>query len=312
MKSNCILVLGKHGQVSSAIRDLDHPIKGIQKFVFLSRKEIDFSVNFNDKFLYFIDRYKPCLVINAMAYTAVDKAEEEQQTAMKINGYSLYFISKICGERGIPLFHLSTDYVFNGINKNSWTPYDQRNPLGIYGLSKLFGEDLIKSNIRNFQTKAIIFRVSWVFNDKGKNFVRTILDLTKNNNFIKIVNDQIGGPASAKSIAKAFLDLLEPAINDFHPIQGNNHKFPWGVYHFQGEPKVSWFQFGEEIISLAKEKDLIKKDFKINPIKTANFPTACQRPLNTRLDCSETISKLGLNIPFWKDDLRPIIKNWGT
>ncbi len=309
MKSDIVLVLGSSGQVSNAIKDLDHEIKNTKEFIFLSRNELDLSFNIKDKFISITNKYKPCLVINAMAYTQVDKAEDEKKIAMQVNGYSMHYISYVCGIKKIPLFHLSTDYVFDGVKSDDWLPSDRVNPLGIYGLSKYFGEELIKSNVLKFNTKALIFRVSWVFSNKGKNFVKTILKVSQKNEEIKIVNDQIGGPTSAKSIAKCLLDITDSAVKDSHPVYGDSKGFPWGIYHFQGEPKVSWFEFGGEIISQALISGLINKSVKITPISTDKYPTPCKRPLNSCFNCESTYSNLGLNMPYWLDDLKLIIND---
>ena len=217
--------MGSNGQVSNAIKDLDHKIKNFEDFVFLSRKELDLSFDIKDKFNSIIDYYQPSLVINTMAYTQVDKAEDEKEIAMQVNGYAMHYISYICGIKKIPLFHLSTDYVFDGDKSNDWLTSDHPNPLGIYGLSKLFGEELIKSNVLKFNTRVLTLRVSWIFSNKGKNFVKTILKISKKNQEIKIVNDQNRGPTSAKSIAKCMLDMIDFAINNTHPLLGDSHSF---------------------------------------------------------------------------------------
>lgn len=304
-----VLVLGESGQVAKAIKELNHPLKNFKNFIFLSRKDIDFSVNIQNKFTNLIKFHKPCLVINTIAYTAVDKAEDDIETAMLVNGYSLHTISKICGIKKIPLFHLSTDYVFDGNKASKWLPDDPTRPLGIYGLSKLFGELFVKNNIENFGTKAIILRVSWVFSNKGNNFVKTILNLAKVKEEISIVNDQIGSPTSAKSIANALIDIIDCAINNTHPIKGEKDNFPWGIYHFQGLPNVTWYSFGKEIVNQGVKFNLLERKVKIKPIKTLEYPTICKRPTNTCLDCSSTSSNLGINMPSWKEDLTLVIND---
>jgi dTDP-4-dehydrorhamnose reductase len=229
-----------------------------------------------------VDRIKPDVVINAAAWTAVDKAESETQSAFRINAAAAGEIAGACAASGARLIHLSTDYVFAG--DNGGMPLDETAPVSpqnVYGASKLAGEELVSANF----SSAVILRTSWVYSSHGTNFVKTMLRLGETRNAVGVVDDQIGGPTPASSIASACLALARRADG------------PGGVYHFQGAPAASWADVAEAIFSAAR------KSVSVNRIRTADYPTPAKRPLYTVLNCSKILRDYGIIAPDWRADI---------
>jgi dTDP-4-dehydrorhamnose reductase len=303
-----VLVIGLQGQVASALQRLAPALLPQRPLVMASRPELDLAApDFAERLAALLRDLQPALVINAAAYTAVDRAESEPELAMAVNGYAVGAMARACAERAIPLFHLSTDYVFDGSGEQPWAPGDITAPLGLYGASKLLGEQLLQQAVREQGLRALVLRVSWVFGQQGANFVRTMLRLAGERNELKVVADQVGGPTSAESIARALLQLVEPALANIHPLRGDGTPFPWGIHHLQGQPATSWHGFAAEIMRQAVELQLLERAPVVTPISTAAFPTTAQRPANSRLDCSSAELELGLALPAWREDLRAFL-----
>lgn len=235
-----------------------------------------------------IHAHAPRAVINAAAYTAVDKAEEDQATAMRVNAEAPGAMARACASLGIPLVHISTDYVFDGSGAKPQQPSDPVAPVNTYGQSKLAGEDAI---VQAGGTYAIL-RTSWVVSAHGANFVRTMLRLSETRDALNIVDDQIGGPTCAADIAAACLAIVDQLLAD--PVKS-------GVYHFSGAPDVSWKNFAEAIFAAAG------RTVAVTSIPTSDYPTPAQRPLNSRLDCSATEATFGISRPDWRAGLHDIL-----
>jgi len=306
-----IVVLGRSGQVASALQLLAPQWLPQRPLVALGRPELDLaSPFFAERFAAVLMQYQPALAINAAAYTAVDRAECEPELAQRVNAEAVGAMARLCGSQGIPLLHLSTDYVFDGSGESPWRPDDRTAPLGVYGASKLDGERQIAAAVLHQGTRALVLRVSWVFGQQGINFVRTILGLAEERNELKVVADQLSGPTSAESIAWALLQLAEKAIANRSPLAGKNMPFPWGTYHFQGQPVVSWYEFAKIIMAEAHMLKIIKQKPQVIPIPSTGFSTLADRPANSRLDCQSTIKQLGLELPQWQDDLTKCLLSW--
>ena len=227
-------------------------------------------------------------VINAVAYTAVDKAEEEAELANTINGTSVGRLAEACAATGTPFVHISTDYVFPGGGEAPWTPGDATGPLGAYGASKLLGEEAIgKFAAHPFVT----LRTSWVFSAHGGNFVKTMLRLGAERDALTIVADQIGGPTPAADIAKACLTIARGLLGGK----------PGGTHHFSGAPDVSWADFAREIFAQAN----VSCD--VTDIPTSAYPTPAKRPLNSRMDCSALEATFGIKRPDWREGLARVL-----
>ena len=275
-----ILVFGNSGQVATELQRR-------QDVVALGRDKvdlIDLSV-VKDA----INTYKPRAVVNAAAYTAVDKAEAEASLAMAVNCDAPIAMAEACLERNIPLVHISSDYVFSGAGMSSWAPLDEPNPINMYGHSKLAGEN----GIRSSGAVHAVLRTSWVFSAHGSNFVKTMLRLSNERDILQVVSDQIGGPTPASDIAEACLHIAEALKTD----PGKT-----GTYHYSGAPDISWAEFAKEIFVQSN------RSVRVDPILTADYATIAARPCNSRLDCSGTEQVFGLARPDWRIGLQSILK----
>jgi len=286
-----ILITGAQGQIGKELVT----VANTQGFAVIAagRNELDITELENVK--RYIQSNAPALVINAAAYTAVDKAEEEQNIAYAINRDGVANLAKACKEKNIPLLHISTDYVFDGSQGDDYQESDAVSPLGVYGVSKWQGEEAIRDEL----AKHIILRVAWVFGAQGNNFVKTILRLGKDLDELNMVADQFGGPSPAKNIAETLIILVE---------QYQKHKtLEWGTYHYCGSEKTNWCEFAKEIFKQAKEQELIEKEIKVNAITTAEYPTPAARPANSMLDCSKLKNTFDIEMPNWKEALNQML-----
>ena len=229
-------------------------------------------------------------VINAAAYTAVDKAETDEETAALVNGAAPTAMAQAAAAKGIPFVHISTDYVFDGSGDAPWTVDAATGPLGVYGQTKLDGEDGVRAAGGQFA----ILRTSWVFSAHGNNFVKTMLRLGAERDRLTIVADQIGGPTSAADIAGACLTMARMLAKG----QGTP-----GTYHFSGGPDVSWADFAREIFAQATLTP------EVIDIPSSEFPTPAQRPGNSRMDCSALDTAFGIPRPDWRDSLKSVLSD---
>ena len=232
---------------------------------------------------------RPAAVINAAAYTAVDRAESDQGTARLVNAEAPSAMARACAELGIPLVHVSTDYVFDGSGAAARAENAPTGPLGVYGQTKLDGERLIAAAGGQWA----VMRTSWVFSAHGTNFVRTMRRLGAERDRLTIVADQVGGPTPAADIAAALLAMARAMIAD--PSKG-------GTYHFAGAPDVSWADFAREIFTRSGLSP------QVVDIPTSAYPTPARRPLNSRLDCSAISRDFGIPRPDWREGLDRVIQ----
>lgn len=275
-----ILIFGSSGQVATELG------RYAPDATFLDRAACDLSDPGNcvDAILY----HKPRAVINAAAYTAVDKAESEEELATLINGAAPMQMARTCEGLKIPLVHISTDYVFDGTGDAARLPNEATAPVNAYGRSKLVGEE----GIRASGCVHAIMRTSWVFSSHGNNFVKTMLRLSETRDSLNVVGDQIGGPTPARAIAYAANAMAEALIAD--PTRT-------GTYHFAGQPDASWADFAREIFRQAG------RSVTVNDIPTTDFPTPAKRPLNSRMNC-ESLKNFTLVRPDWKAALTDVLK----
>ena len=276
-----ILVFGKTGQVATELQSHKDVLA-------IGRDQADLSVPTTCTEA--IRRYKPRAVINAAAYTAVDKAESEEHLANKINGDAPGAMASACADLDIPLVHISTDYVFDGTGTKPWSVTDTSNPQNAYGRSKLKGEQAILAS----GCVHAILRTSWVVSAHGNNFVKTMRRLSETRDRITVVDDQIGGPTCARDIAQTCFSMAEQLIKD--PSKS-------GIYHYSGQPNVSWCQFANAIFEQMDCKTIA------SPIPTTEYPTPALRPLNSRLDCEAVEDTFEMARPFWRDGLEEILRD---
>jgi dTDP-4-dehydrorhamnose reductase len=283
-----ILILGCKGQLGRCLNDqltnTDHEV------IYTSREQIDiadFEVT-KRKILEFF----PDLIINATAYTAVDKAEQDQKTANLINHLAVKNIADICNQLKCWLIHVSTDYVFDGNSKVPYKEDDKTNPQGAYGETKLRGELAIQAS----GCKHIIIRTAWVFSEYGNNFLKTMLRLGAEHDELSIVGDQIGCPTYAQDIARSIVEII-PQLNS----RKDN-----GIYHYCGDQPCSWYDFANAIFDQAMAYNL-KIPSIVNSIETSAYPTPAKRPAFSVLDCLKIENDFGVLASNWHDGIGQVI-----
>jgi dTDP-4-dehydrorhamnose reductase len=235
------------------------------------------------------------VVVNAAAYTAVDQAESEPELAFAVNRDGPAYLASACAEVGIPLIHISTDFVFDGQKQGPYLETDQVSPLSIYGKSKASGEIAAREGLRQH----IILRTSWVYGVHGHNFVKTMLRLGREKEVVQVVADQMGCPTSAVDVAETILTI----ISRF----GQSHQVPWGTYHYCGEGVTSWYGFAEAIFAVAAAYVALKVR-RVEPITTADYPTPAKRPANSVLDCSLVKKSFGIVPKSWNKSLATMVQ----
>lgn len=266
-----VLIFGESGQMAQELRHIWPEAR------FLGRSRVDLrdSAAVSGTIL----ERSPRIVVNAAAYTAVDRAETEPDNAYAINADAPGEMARACAETGSVLVHVSTDYVFDGSGTQPWRPEDATGPLGVYGASKLAGEQAVRES----GAKAAILRTSWVFSAHGTNFMKTMLRLGVERDQLRIVADQYGGPTPADALAHAARDVAEALADGA----------PGGVYHFAGSPDVSWAGFARAIFAHAGLSCMVEE------IPTSDYPTPAARPLNSRLDCTSLTRDFAIERPDW-------------
>jgi len=272
-----ILVLGGQGQLGQALASES---AGDGRFVFLTSEEAD--ITDEEQLKQVFEKHEPTCIVNCAAYTAVDKAEDEPLLAARLNADALLTIAGLCKRYGADLVHISTDFVFEGTQAYPLGEGDLTKPIGVYGKTKLAGEENIQKLVENF----IIIRTSWLYSEFGHNFAKTMLRLAKERDSIKVVADQVGTPTYARDLAKGILQII------------NQPDKVYGVFHYSNEGVASWYDFAHEIV------DLSGNAVQVAPIKSEEFPTKAQRPSYSVLDKSKIKAAYRLSIPHWRDSLK--------
>ncbi len=282
-----ILVTGGNGQLGTCLKiaTADSP----NEYIFTDADDID--ITDPEAVTLGVGANNIDVIVNCAAYTNVDKAEEQSEIAEKINAEAVGYLAKAAKDNNCTLIHISTDYVFGGNQGN--TPrgeFEPTNPTGVYGVTKLHGEEKITES----GCKAIIIRTAWLYSEFGKNFVKTMLNLTATKPELKVVIDQTGTPTYARDLAGAIADII-----DNKKYIGNE-----GVYHFSDEGVCSWYDFTKEIAELSGHTQC-----NIEPCKSSEFPSSVVRPAYSVLDKTKFKNTFGIKIPYWKDSLKTCIKN---
>ena len=276
-----ILVTGANGQVGNEFRVLTDA-NPQYNFLFADKDELAIDNIEAVKNYFSNNTINYC--INCAAYTAVDKAEVEKENAFLINADAVGNLAAVCKKYSTQLIHISTDYVFDGTNKRPYKETDATNPMGIYGASKLKGEELALQN----DPSVIIIRTSWVYSSFGSNFVKTMLRLMKEKENINVVNDQLGCPTYAADLAQCILKIIEkdPA---FH--------IPYSIFNYSNEGVINWYEFAVAI------KELSNSNCIVNPIPTSQYPTPAKRPQYSVLDTERIKEVFAVSIPAWRESL---------
>jgi dTDP-4-dehydrorhamnose reductase len=284
-----IVVTGLTGQVVSAL--IERAPADVE-LIALGRPRLDLSVR--DAVLAALRTTHCDAIINAAAYTAVDKAESEPDVALRVNGEGAGYVAEIAAELNKPLLHLSTDYVFDGRLERPYREDDATGPAGAYGRSKLAGE----RNIARLHPNHVILRTAWVYSPFGANFVRTMLRLGQSREEVGVVADQLGNPTSALDIADALLTIAPRMVEESSPSLR-------GLFHMTGAGEASWADFAEAIFAEAEKHG--RAPVRVKKIGTADYPTPAPRPANSRLDCGKLQKIYGVALPQWRQSLTPCV-----
>jgi len=283
-----ILITGASGQLGSEFKELD---KETPQHQFLFTDVEDLDITNPDALAEYFAKENPGLVVNCAAYTAVDKAEDDQELAGLINRDAVRNLAYACHSSGSRFIHISTDYVFDGKNFRPYVENDPVNPASVYGRTKMEGEgELLLAGI-----KGIIIRTSWLYSSFGNNFVKTMIKLGKERDELNVVFDQIGTPTYARDLAKAVIAIADKLVND--PAD-----FKRGIYHFSNEGVASWYDF-----TLAIHELYGGIDCQVYPVGSEEFPTKAPRPHYSVLNKTKIKSTFGLSIPHWRESLKECI-----
>jgi len=280
-----ILVTGANSQLGNELQVIAPQFPYCQ-FLFVTKAELDIT-NFNSIIKYF-KGHSIDFCINCAAYTAVDKAEKDEDQAYLINADAVAILAKISSQNNTQLIHISTDYVFDGTATQPYTETDTPNPVSVYGKSKLQGEELAMKHCPG----AIIIRTSWLYSSFKNNFVKTMLLLMKEKESINVVNDQFGCPTYAADLALAIMRIIQSKKSKVNP----------GIYHYTNAGITNWFEFAVAI------KKMTGSNCAVNPITTAQYPTAAKRPAYSVLDTAKIAALFPVEIPNWEDSLEKCVK----
>ena len=280
-----ILLIGNKGQVG---QELEETLTSLGEVIGINRQHLD--LNQVTLIPQFIENVKPNIIVNATAYTAVDRAESEPETAYNINAVAPRMMAEAAQKLGALILHISTDYVFDGKKNTPYTEENITNPLGIYGRSKLAGEE----NIQQICDRHLILRTAWVYGVYGKsNFVKTMLRLGSERPTIRVVCDQVGSPTWARDIADAITQLLAVDVT--------------GIYNFTDSGVASWYDFAVAIFEMAKQMGFPLQVEQVLPITTAEYPTPAQRPAYSVLSTKKISDVINKPVPYWRDSLRKML-----
>lgn len=278
-----ILVVGGNGQLGNCIRKIAPDFETQYEFLFTDSQTLDITdeSQIND---FFYDN-KPDFCINASAYTAVDLAEKESEKAFAVNAEGVGNLAEICSEYKTVLIHVSTDYVFDGETNLDYSEDDFTNPIGVYGESKLKGEELALEN----NPKTIILRTSWLYSEFNKNFVKTMLNLFSQKDELGIVSDQFGQPTNANDLAEAIMNIIE------------NPNKTFGVFHFSNYPETTWFEFAKKIAEFSKSS------VKLNALSTEQYPTPAKRPKRSTMSLDKIEKVYKIEPKHWENSLEECV-----
>lgn len=296
MAKNNVLLVGAAGQLGLTIQALWQESALSQQFTLISKTRHDVDITNNESVNKSVEAYHPVAVINASAYTAVDSAETDADSAFQVNEIGAQNLAQACKVFNARLIHISTDFVFDGGGEESrgtpYTPTDITEPTGVYGLSKLAGE---KAILETLPANSIIVRTSWLYSEYKSNFVKTMLRLMAQRDSLAVVSDQIGAPTSTHSLAGLLFAIIEkPSVQ--------------GVYHWSDAASISWFEFSQGIQKQGLDAGLLDQAIPISPLRTEQYPTPAKRPPYSVLDCSKSITDFGVVQNDWTLELQNIIQ----
>lgn len=282
------LVLGSNGQLASCLAELGLP--DLQR---AGRDRCDITDLAQVRAL--LADIRPDVVINTAAYTAVDKAESDIEAARWLNRDGAAHAAQAAAERGVPLIHVSTDYVFPGTGSRPLREDDETGPTGIYGLTKLEGERAVLAH----SPRHLVVRTAWVYSHRGANFLKTMLRLAQTRPVLSVVADQYGSPTHAEHLARGLMDIARQITDAGSDCKG-------GIYHLAGHGETNWATFAREIFAVSR--DLGGPFAEVSNIPTEAYPTPARRPANSRLDCSKAQAVFGVTLPPWREGVRQAVQ----
>jgi len=284
-KLQTILVTGSAGQLGQSFKSIspDYPD---YKFVFANRQQLD--LGYETSITNFFEHQTFDIIINCAAHTAVDKAESEPELANQVNHLAVQQLANMAKQQNAKLIHISTDYVFNGTQYRPYLETDRAEPQGVYGQTKLSGEQAIQNTLRN---NAVIIRTSWMYSEYGDNFVKTMLKLGQERDSLNVIFDQIGTPTYTKDLAKAAMSIVQGRVFKHADLTTN-------IVHFSNEGVCSWYDFAKTIFELTNIQ------CQVCPIETKDYPTPARRPYYSVLNKAKIKHTYHLVIPYWKDSLK--------
>jgi dTDP-4-dehydrorhamnose reductase len=298
-----ILLVGAHGQVGREALPL---LRGLGEVVSLTRTEVDLADAAAIRTA--VRQVKPRWIVNAAAYTAVDKAEADARTAFAINGEAPGILGEEALRIGAPVIHFSTDYVFSGEGTRPWREEDPTGPLGVYGASKLAGEQaLAHSGAAHF-----IFRTSWVFGAEGENFLLRIFKLALEREELKIVDDQVGSPSWSRTLGQLVAHTIaqgEEAARTLGATPDEAVRPIAGIYHACSRGFTTWFDFASEFLQIARRGNPERRFARLTPIPSSAYPTPAVRPRNSRMNCEKLARTLKFEMPDWKDATSQVMRD---
>ncbi|HIF9267928.1 TPA: dTDP-4-dehydrorhamnose reductase [Photobacterium damselae] len=290
-----VLITGSNGQVGSCLVKQLESCPDIECLAF-DRDKLNITSEQEVKKNVF--EFLPNIIINAAAYTAVDKAEDEVELSYAINRDGPKYLAQAAENVGAVLLHISTDYVFSGDKDGIYVETDTVDPQGVYGKSKLAGEQAVLDNC----SRAIILRTAWVFGEEGNNFVKTMLRLAQQRDELGIVADQFGGPTYAGDIATALITIAKTIM-----IEGDDFESSkYGIYHYSGLPHTSWCDFAQTIFDKIIEQKVLNKVPIVNAISTEDYPTQAKRPANSKLNTQKITETFGIQASDWQHALNQL------
>ena len=282
-----ILLLGASGQLGL---ELSRALPAVGEVMSCSHKKVD--ITNQNSVMAAIHSFKPHVIVNAAAYTAVDRAESERNIAFRVNAEAMGILAKAAARHNIWLIHYSTNYVFDGYKAQPYTESDSPKPINYYGESKLAGEQIIADS----GCHHLIFRTTWVIGKDGNNFAKTILRLATKKNTLSIINDQFGVPTSPALIANVTISAIEAIANGKH--------WPVGLYHLAPHGETTWYGIAKKLLFFSEvaQLPLNANENSLKPIKTSDYPTPARRPDNSRLNVRKLEQQLPFTLPDWQDD----------
>lgn len=280
---NNIIVIGGSGQLGQCLQEVVRTEPPLFNYVFLSQSELDLSLQLQVESVF--KQYQPLFCINCAAYTAVDLAEDDQDTAHQVNEYAVKRLAETCAVFHTTLIHISTDFVFDGLKGVPLTEDAVTNPINVYGLSKLKGEQAIPQVLNNYY----IFRTSWLYSEKANNFCKTMLKLAQIKDQLQVISDQVGTPTYAMDLAKCIVQVIK------------SNKKAYGIYHYSNEGVASWYDFAKAIF------DFAEVDIEVIPVNSNAFKTKARRPHYSVLDKTKIKNTFDISIPYWRESLNRCI-----